>query len=181
MSRVRALSAIERILAITALCALGACGDQGAPKPTEPASSGDLLDGPSPSATLVECPTSETKTKTAEIGALGGILSIDGTSVVFPEGALPGLTTVTLTIPASRFVEIAIKANGVDYFPVVQPIVTISYSRCNRNDVLLKPLTAWYIDAETKELLEEMTGVDNKLTRSVTFTTSHFSGYAIAF
>jgi hypothetical protein len=170
---------MRRLLVVAALATLGACGDQRPTEPPDPAATGSLL-GPS-SPTLVECPTSETKTKTAKIGFLGGTLSIDGTSVVFPEGALPGLTTVTLTIPASRYVEIAIETNGAKYFHVAQPIVTISYSRCRRNDVLVKPLTAWYIDADTKDLLEKMVGTDNKLTQSVTFTTSHFSGYAIAF
>jgi hypothetical protein len=180
MSRLRASPAIKGILAIAALWTLGACGD---PQPTEPTrpTATDFLGAPSSSSpTLVECPTSDTKTKSAQIGVLGGTLSIDGTSVLFPKGALPGLTTVTLTVPASKYVEVDITADGVEYF-VLKPIVTISYARCARNDVLFRPLTAWYIDAETKGLLEKMATIDNKLTRSVTFSTSHFSGYAIAF
>jgi hypothetical protein len=181
MSRVRALPPIWRALAVAAFSLLGACGDR---MPTEPIAptgtgSGSLLGSSEPK--LVECPTDETKTTTSLIGASGGTISIDGTSVVFPAGALPGFATVTLTIPASKYVEIEIETDGPDYFPVKQPIVTISYARCSRLDVLLKPLTAWYIDSETKELLEEMLSVDDKLTRSVTFPTDHFSGYAVAF
>ena len=33
---------------------------------------------------------------------------------------------------------------------------------------------------DTKELLELMPSIDNKLTRTVTFTTGHLSGYALA-
>jgi hypothetical protein len=179
MFSVRTVRPMRRILVVAALATLGACGDQRPTEPPDPAATGSLLAGSRP--TLVECPTSETKTKTAEIGVSGGTLSIDGTSVVFPQGALPGLTTVTLTIPASQYVEIAIKTDGAEYFPAVGPIVTISYARCRRNNLLFKPLTAWYIDADSKDLLEKMVGTDNKVTQSVTFTTSHFSGYAIAF
>jgi hypothetical protein len=179
MSRVRARPPIWRVLVVAAFSLLGACDDRTPTEPADPIATGSLLGSSEPK--LVECPTDETKTKTGLIGAAGGSLSIDGTSVVFPAGALPGFTTVTLTIPASKYVEIAIETDGPDYFPVKQPIVTISYARCQRSDVLTKPLTAWYIDSETKDLLEEMLSVDDKLTRSVTFTTDHFSGYAVAF
>ncbi|MDQ3996114.1 MAG: hypothetical protein M3303_03760 [Gemmatimonadota bacterium] len=171
---------MRRLLVAVALATLGACGDQRPTEPPDPAAARPFL-GPSSGPNLVECPTDETKSRTAIIGGAGGTISLDGTSVVFPAGALPGLTTVKLTIPASRYVEIAIETDGAEYFPVKQPVVTINYSRCDRVDVLTKPLTAWYIDAETKDLLEQMVGIDDKLTRSVTFTTSHFSGYAIAF
>jgi hypothetical protein len=181
MSRVRALPAIKRILAITALCALGACGDQGATKPTESAARGDLLDGPSPGATLVECPTSETKTASATINASGGTVSIGGTSVLLPKLAVLTPTLVELTIPASRYMEIGVTANG-GHFLFRQPVViTIDYSRCGRSDVLSKPLSVWYINSQTKALIENMGGVDDKLLQSITFTTDHLSGYAIAF
>jgi hypothetical protein len=183
MSRLGVLPKVCRILAIAALCASSACADRHPTEP-DPAATGSLLGWPSSSSpTLVECPTNETTSKTSLIGIAGGIISIGGTSVLFPAGALPGLTTVTLTIPASKYVEIDVETDGATTFPILdkQPIITIDYWRCNRLDVLLKPLTAWYIDSETKALLEKMTTVDNKLTRSVTFTTDHFSGYAIAF
>ena len=43
-----------------------------------------------------------------------------------------------------------------------------------------RTLTAWYIDPTTHELLEPMCGIDNPLTRAISFWTDHFSGYAIA-
>jgi hypothetical protein len=184
MFRARALQPVlRRILATAALFALSACGERTPTEPVGPTGGNSLL-WPEPSEPkLVKCPTDETLTESGLIGPLGGVVSIGGTQVLFPAGALPGLTTVTLTIPASDYVEIDIETNGAKYFPdeLTQPVVTIDYSRCTRTDVLYKPLTAWYIDALTKKPLEKMAGVDNKLTRSVTFTTSHFSGYAIAF
>jgi hypothetical protein len=170
------------LLAVAALAVLGACGDQNPTEPIRPTgggSAGLLSSGPK----LVECHTDESLSQTAIIDALGGTIALGGTSVVFPAGALLGPTTVTLTIPASRYVEIDIETDGQKEFldELLRPIVTIDYSRCARSDVLWKPLSAWYIDSDTKELLENMLGVDNKLTRSVTFRTHHFSGYAIAF
>jgi hypothetical protein len=38
----------------------------------------------------------------------------------------------------------------------------------------------WHIDPLTKTFLEDMGGVDDKVARTVTFSTDHFSGYAIA-
>jgi hypothetical protein len=38
----------------------------------------------------------------------------------------------------------------------------------------------WYIDSDTKAMLEPMGGVDNKLLKTITFTTGHLSGYAVA-
>ena len=186
MFSVGALRPMTRVLltaAVAALSILGACGDQNPTAPVGPTGDGSasLLFPSSPK--LLECPTDETKSETAVIDALGGTIGIDGTSVRFPAGALLGPTTVTLTIPASRYVEIDIHTDGqTEFLNLLQrPIVTISYSRCNGSEVLFKLLSAWYIDSDTKELLERQLGFDNKLTRSVTFRARHFSGYAIAF
>jgi len=59
--------------------------------------------------------------------------------------------------------------------------VTIDYSRCNRWSTLFKLLSVWNIDQDTKALLQNMGGIDNKLTQSITFVTPHFSGFAIAY
>lgn len=181
MFRAGTVRPIRRVLVFAALAVLGACGDQRPTEPIKPAAADGLFSsGPK----LVECHTDETLTASEPIGLLGGTISIGGTSVLFPAGAVLGTTDFTLTIPASRYVEVEITANGHEHFPF-EPgkpaVVTIDYSRCNRADVLIKPLSVWYIDSETKELKENLGGIDNKLTRSITFTTPHLSGYAIAF
>ncbi|MFN2565504.1 MAG: hypothetical protein ABR499_10920 [Gemmatimonadaceae bacterium] len=182
MSRVRSIPRIGHVLTIAALAALGACAEQ---KPTEPPAPAPLEATSSPSATLVECPTDETLSATVPIGPEGGTVALGGTSVLFPAGVLEPNTLVTLTIPASKYVEIAIRTNGANEFSYdvnLQPVITIDYSRCRRSDVLVKPLTAWYIDSNTKTPRYQMEGaVDNKLLKTVTFPTQHFSGYAIAF
>lgn len=130
---------------------------------------------------LVECPTSEGSSSTALVTPLGGLVSVGGTSVSIPAGALLAPTTVTVTVPASQLMEIDVSVEGLDHFIFELPVtITLSYARCNRSDIDHAPLTVWYIDSATKEPLESMGGVDDKLLRTVTFTTGHLSGYALA-
>jgi hypothetical protein len=149
---------------------------------TDPASD-DPSKSPSPSSpspALVECPTQQSQSATAIVGAVGGTVSIGATSVVFPAGALTGAATIELTVPASRFVEIELKVNGQAHAQFALPVVvTIDYSRCGSN-LSQKTLTVWNIDVATKALLENMGGLDDKLTHTISFSTNHFSGYAVA-
>jgi archaellum component FlaG (FlaF/FlaG flagellin family) len=132
-------------------------------------------------AKAVACPTNESSSTTSEVGPLGGLLSIDGTSVNIPAGALLSPVTVTLTVPASNHVEIDVSVAGTENFIFELPIVvTVSYARCSRSNINLTPLSAWHFDQATGELLERMPSVDNKLLRTVTFTTGHLSGYLLA-
>lgn len=132
-------------------------------------------------STLIQCPVNQTSTVSAVVGPLGGMVNLGTTSVEIPAGALLSPVTVTVTEPASQFMEIDVSVEGSAHFVFEQPvIVTLSYARCARGDIDLTPLSAWYIDSGTHELLEQMPGVDNKLTRTITFTTPHFSGYAVA-
>jgi hypothetical protein len=131
---------------------------------------------------LLYCPSSETKSATAVVGSLGGTLSLLGTSVTIPGGALLDNTTVELTIPAGQYMEVDLTVNDGQHINFFQPVVvTIDYSRCNRFSTLFRLLSVWNIDQETKALLENMGGIDNKLTQSITFVTPHFSGFAIAY
>ena len=133
--------------------------------------------GPKP----ISCPTQDSYSSTAEVGVLGGILSAGGMTVSIPAGALLGTQTITLSVPASNNVEIDVSVAGAEHFVFEQPIVvTISYERCNASSLDFTPITAWYFNTETGELIEPMVSVDNKLLRTVTFTTGHLSGYILA-
>jgi len=130
---------------------------------------------------LVTCPGGESATSTSELGPLGGVLSAGGVSVSVPAGALLEPVTMTLSVPASQYVEVDVSVEGVDHFLFETPVtVTMSYARCTRWDVLLFPNAVFHIDSDSKQLLERMPTFDNKLTRTVTFTTGHLSGYALA-
>ena len=143
------------------------------------------VDAPSLTASsgpsLIQCPTNTTSSATETVTALGGTVSLGGHSIQIPGGGLLGPTTITVTEPASQYVEIDIQAGAAEHFDFQLPmLVTISYARCGRTDIDRIPLQVWYIDPVTHELLENMGGVDNKLLRTVSFWTNHLSGYAIA-
>jgi hypothetical protein len=130
---------------------------------------------------LVRCPTNVTRSTTGLIGILGGTLSLGGTVVTIPAGALLAPKTFTLTIPKSKFMEIDVTAKGTNGFIFQLPVaIALDYSRCSRQSTDQEPLSVWHINTKSKKLLQNMNGVDNKVTRTITFTTGHLSGYAIA-
>ena len=132
-------------------------------------------------AKLLRCPTTETATTTAVVTPLGGLLSVAGTSVSIPAGAVTVPTTITVTVPASQYMEIDVTALGVEHFIFAAPVtVTVSYARCDMRRTDRAPLYAYHINSITKKLLERMPSVDDKTARTVTFTTGHLSGYALA-
>lgn len=177
---------IGGVLAGALLMLAASCSDAPtAPRTLSPAdSSSKLLGLPifGSSPKLLYCPTDETKSATAVVGSLGGTLSLLGTSVTIPGGALLDDTTVELTIPAGPYMEVDLSVNNGQHINFLEPVVvTIDYSRCNRFATLFRALSVWNIDQDSKALLENMGGVDNKLTQSITFLTPHFSGFAIAY
>ena len=174
-SRFRLIASIALGLAGTVACASeGATG----PQPSDRSSLLGLFDR---APTLISCPTGETQSASALIGPLGGVLAAGNTQVIIPANAVLSPTTFKLTVPASKYVEIEVTTDESEHYVFEQPVtVTLDYGRCGRSNILRAPLTAWNIDPQTKALLEPMISVDNKLTQTVTFTTLHFSGYAVA-
>jgi hypothetical protein len=134
------------------------------------------------SVRLVVCPTTVTRTTQALIGPLGGLLSLDGTTIGIPSGALSLPTLITLTIPASQFMEIEVRANDLTSFVFRRDVgIRIDYSRCTDPALNSARLSVWEIDPQTKALLEFMGGTDNKSLNTISFSTGHLSAYAIAF
>lgn len=169
----------------TALLLLGAaafvaCGDR---SPGEPLGlAPDVATAEALSAMrLVACPSDETRSVSGTVGVLGGTLELDGTRVVIPVGAVLLPTTITLTLPASPYMEVDLTANALDRFEFPVPLhVTIDYSRCSEDALRDAPVSAWYIDSLTRSLLELMAGTDDRPARRMSFSTIHFSGYSIA-
>lgn len=134
------------------------------------------LDGPT---LLAACKVAPASSVTGTIGPAGGVLSLGGASLLVPAGALLTDTRFEVTVPSSPFAEVEIRADGHDHFRFQAPVViAIDYSECNATATA--KLTAWHIDPDTKQLLENMGGVDDKVARRVMFSTMHLSGYAIA-
>lgn len=172
---------LKVMLAICAAASLAACASN--PTETKPpvADSNTTLFPRAGAPQLIHCPTSQTLSTSALVTPLGAVLSVAGTSISIPAGALLSATTVTVTVPASEYMEVDVTAMGASHFIFELPaVITIDYSRCGPVNAYAPPYSAWYIDSETKALLELMVSVDNKLTRTVTLTTGHLSGYALA-
>jgi hypothetical protein len=172
---------IRRLHVVALAAAVIACSE-----PTAPPLSSATDDTPAiaaGSSGLVECPTNETQSTLALVGAGGGTVSLGGTRIDIPEGALPalGLSLISLRMPASQYVEVDVRVNGLVHFQFAKPVaVAIDYGRCTRSDIDRVPLRVWYINSVTKAFIADMGGVDDKSARTVTFETDHFSGYAIA-
>jgi hypothetical protein len=174
-----------------ALLALVACSGD-VTSPTQPAdvsapASGSLLprsgrpDAEASAVTLINCPTATAQSVTSRIGPLGGLLAIGNTRVVIPLGAVLFPEDFTLTIPASQYAEIRVRAGSAEHYLFRYPVaMTIDYSRCATPELDSHVLSAWNIDEDSKALLEQMIGVDEKLTHTIAFTTIHLSGYAVA-
>lgn len=169
---------LKPILGAALALALG-CVDAGGPTathaPIAPAAS------EASAATLVSCPSSQAVTASGVVGVLGGVLQAGAVRVNIPLGALLTATTLTVTVPPSPYMEIDVSVPGVEHFIFQQPItVSVDYGRCDPAVTSGTSLTAWYIDTATKQPIEAMPTVDDKLTHTVTFTTPHLSGYALA-
>jgi hypothetical protein len=175
-----------RHLAFVLLAGAACSGDRSPSAPiTEPSPSPTTWNLPTTwdftGATLIQCPTSTALTATGIIGPGGGVLAAGYTLVIIPSNAVLTPTSFTLTVPASKYVEIEVHAAGTDHFVFATPVtVVIAYGRCNRADIEGSRLSAWNIDPVTKALLEQMLSFDDKLTQTITFSTIHFSGYAVA-
>ena len=102
----------RRLTTLALAAALTACSEPTSPAPSATALT--LLPELKKSA-LVECPTDISQSGTAVLGFGGGDVSVGGHRVSVPEGALPlvGVSLVTLTVPASKYVEIEVSVNGL--------------------------------------------------------------------
>lgn len=169
-------SSSHRCGAVFAAILLAAgCGEPG---PTELTGEQDAV---SSGPVLVECPVNVTTSVTKTLDLLGGTIQLGGHSLTLPVGALLLPTEFTLTVPASRYVEVHVTANGEHGFEFLEAAaITISYERCTRGNIAGGVLTAYKIDPATKALLKHMGGADDTLLRRVTFSTDSLSGYAIA-
>ena len=130
---------------------------------------------------LVVCDNAQTKSVSKIIGPRGGQLTVAGSTIEIPAGAVGTPTEFTLSVPASHFLEVDISAAGASHYAFARPaLITLGYARCQDPTLDQAELSAWWIDTETKELLQEMGGVRNHRAKAVSFPTDHLSGYTIA-
>lgn len=165
------------IIVAALMAGVAACSDP----VTATISARSSVSNSSSGSVLVECPTDQRAEGAALITPLGGVVSAGGTSISIPAGAVVAPTYIRVVVPASKYMEVDITADGSEHFSFESPVtVSMSYARCTRSDINKAPLSVWYIDSQSKALLQNMGGSDDKVNRSVTFVTDHLSGYAVA-
>jgi hypothetical protein len=169
---------VRRLTTVALAAALTACSEPtSAPRLDESEPNLNVI---APSGLLV-CPNTTFDFAWSIVGRLGGLLSLDGHQVIFGQQSLLSLAFVTIREPISPYVEIEVRVNGREHYQFGQPVtVVLDYSRCPESSLPPGPLTAWQIDPATNAFIQNMHGVDNRAARTVTFTTDHFSGYAVA-
>ena len=115
------LFSVRRVAAVgLALTGLAACADRDSARLPATGPTLDLANG----AALVSCPTSESRSATGTIGSLGGTLSVAGSSITLPAGAVPLPVEFTLTVPASDYMAVEITAGGEEHL-IFDHLVTI--------------------------------------------------------
>lgn len=169
---------VRRLTTVALAAALTACSEPtSAPRLDE---SQPSLNESSASGLLV-CPVSSFDFAWSLFGRLGGVLTLNGHQVILAPQSLLSLAFVTIRQPVSPYVEIEVRVNGREHYEFAQPVtVVLDYSRCPDSSLPPGPLTAWQIDPATNAFIQDMHGVDDRTARTVTFTTDHFSGYAVA-
>lgn len=132
-------------------------------------------------ASPLPCPTTDTFTATKTIGLWGGTVSAGGSSITLPFGAVLSPTTITLTVPASEYMEVDIQANGQEHYTFLLPVtIVMGYQQCTDPAFDEGPLVAWYWDSLLEILLQPFPSVDDKTARTVTFESNHLSVFVIA-
>lgn len=177
---------VSRLLALPAVLLVAACAVDAPSAPATVSAAGTLplaaKSSPAVTGTLLACPTDVGVEGSATIGRDGGTLTVDGYSLVVPAGAVPRETEFRISAPASQVLEVEISADKRKDYKFKAPVtVTLSYARCADSALPADALTAWWIDAATKSKLGEMPATDDRAARTITFSTDHLSGYAIAY
>lgn len=166
----------------SAMLLLGACGEESptSPEPSLMSSRGSDFAGHA--MRPVACPTTESYRTEGILGPEGGSLHAAGHRLTVPAGVLAEPIHFTLHAPTGRYVKVNLTAGGAEHYEFAAPvIVTISYDRCRRQHRSASPASVWYIDEISSRPVERMGGKDDRKRRAVTFRTTHFSTYLVAY
>jgi hypothetical protein len=130
-------------------------------------------------ASLLSCAPADGWSATVMITSAGRRFEHGGVRIDVPAGAVLTPTRFAVTVPASTYAEIQVTADGATHYRFAAPVtMTIPYDHCGLVDT--SNLGVWYIDKQSRALLEFMGGHTDPVARTVTFQTDHLSGYAIA-
>ncbi|HEX6059538.1 MAG TPA: hypothetical protein VFZ11_11030 [Gemmatimonadaceae bacterium] len=160
---------------------LAACSGDGFATGPEALVQSSVVAAADASPTLLSCPNLRGKSASRRIGPNGGSVTIAGTKLIVPPGAVSAETELVMSIPVSQYLEIDIVADGREHFEFERPVtIRVNYAHCRSEEADLASLSAWHVDDATHDFLQGMESVDDKRGRKVTFQTDHLSRYAIA-
>ena len=178
-----------RILLVAALAFVVAnCADQGplgvtADQPTSGAAvkvtaarQNDLLGGLLQGLGLLKCSPLPKTTATANIGPMGGSLTVGPHTFSVPAGALSQTVTITASLSADTVNAITFKPEGLQFARPAS--LTMSYANCSLLGILVPKKIVYTNDSYG--ILSVLFSLDNILARRVTGQVWHFSHYAVA-
>jgi hypothetical protein len=170
-----------RILAL-ALLVLGGCTSDSLTAPELTPNLSRRSESDDRPTRVVMCPTTQSYRTSGMLGPEGGTLQVGGHRLTVPAGVLTEMTRFTLRAPAGPEVKLELYAGGARHYQFSSPVaVTISYDRCTRQHQPRAAVTAWYVDDGGQEFIERMGGRDDRNRMEITFQTSHFSTYLVAY
>jgi len=158
-------------LATLALAVWG-CADAG---PTDPASAvaAPSFDVSSGNPDLVICKTKTSASVSKSIGSKGGMLTLNGHTLVIPPKALSSQVTITLSQMKGINSQVDLQPEGLQF--AVPASLTLDYSDCT-----IPPSAAFVAYLNPNGAIEALPSIDMPSILKVTAPLAHFSQYAVA-
>ncbi len=109
----------------------------------------------------------------------GDTLNWKGHALEIPKDALSGPVTFQMFEPAAPILKLVITANGSDHLTFLKAVkLTINYARCSPAN--LPPVLQIIRLDENDNTQDELGGTDNRVTKRVTTSINHLTGYSVA-
>jgi hypothetical protein len=158
-------------LATLALAVWG-CSDAG---PTDPASAvaAPSFDVSSGNPDLVVCKTKTSASVSQRIGSQGGVLTLNGHTLVIPPKALSSKVTITLSQEKGINSLVDLQPEGLQF--AIPASLTLDYSDCT-----IPPSAAVVGYLNPNGTIEPLPSLDLRDLLKVTAPLAHFSQYAVA-
>lgn len=166
-------------LALSLLLAVVACSELPGPlaPPALPVGPPSLETG---GGELLPCPSSETATASGTIGVAGGRIEVGGHALVIPKDALASPQRFRIDVQSSPHLVVSFHAEGHEHFQFLQPAtIALNYSRCEAEAESTSNLRVYYVDSVTLAILEDVGGLLDASTNTVSAQTTHLSDYAV--
>jgi hypothetical protein len=129
---------------------------------------------------LLTCPTTETASATGTVGWGGGRIEVAGHELVIPKGAVLIPQRFRVEVRWSPHLVVSFNAEGHSHYQFLQPVtIKLNYSRCESIAESASDLRVYYVDSLSLAILEDVGGLLDAATNTVTAQTIHLSDYAV--